>query len=74
MMGSKPKSAGALERAVAKYEAKLAKAPNPTQRQYASSMLRMAKDALERSREGEPVRESAEEGVVDLLKDEYAEL
>ena len=46
MLKQRAGSTGALERAVARYEAKLARAGNPTQRQYASSMLRMARSAL----------------------------
>ena len=46
MLTQRAGSTGKLERAVARYEAKLARAGNPTQRQYASSMLRMAKNAL----------------------------
>ena len=46
MLKQRAGSTGKLERAVARYEAKLARAGNPTQRQYASSMLRMAKNAL----------------------------
>ena len=72
MLGSaKGKSQGSLERAVAKYEAKLAKAVNPTQRQYAANMLGMARRALAESREGEPDVEPGGDDVVDLRKDEY---
>ncbi len=72
MLGSaKSKSQQSLERAVAKYEAKLAKAANPTQRQYASNMLGMARRALAESREGEPDVEPDGDDVVDLRKDEY---
>ena len=72
MLGSsKSKSRQGLERTVAKYEAKLAKAANPTQRQYASNMLGMAKRALAESRDGEPDVEPDGEDVVDLRKDEY---
>ncbi len=72
MLGSaKSKSQQSLERTVAKYEAKLAKAANPTQRQYASNMLGMAKRALAESREGEPEVEPGGDDVVDLRKDEY---
>ena len=52
---------------MAKYEAKLAKAANPTQRQYASTMLRMARAALAEARGGDP----ADGEVVDLHPDEY---
>ena len=72
MLGSgKAKSQLGLERTVAKYEAKLAKAANPTQRQYASNMLGMARRALAESRKGEPDAEPAGDDVVDLGKDEY---
>ncbi len=72
MLGSaKSKSHHGLERAVAKYEAKLAKAANPTQRQYASNMLGMAKRALAESREGEPDIEPDGDDVVNLRRDEY---
>ena len=72
MLGSaKSKSQQSLERAVAKYKAKLAKAANPTQRQYASNMLSMAKRALAESRQGEPDVEPDGEDVVELGKDEY---
>lgn len=74
MMGTKTKSRQSLARAIARYEAKLAQAPNPTRRQYAASMLRMARDAFEKSGNGEPAVEAAGEDVVDLHKDEYAEL
>ena len=66
-MAARPKPTHGLERAVAKYEAKLAKAANPTQRQYAANMLRMAKAALAEAREGDP----AGDDVVDLRPDEY---
>ena len=72
MLGSaKSKSQQSLERAVAKYEAKLAKAANPTQRQYAANMLGMARRALADSRAGEPDVEPDGDDVVDLRKDEY---
>ncbi len=71
MMGTKAKSRQSLERAMSRYEAKLAKATNPTQRQYASNMLRMTKDALDKTREGEPVLEVDGSDVVDLQRDEY---
>ncbi len=72
MLGSgKAKTQQGLERTVAKYEAKLAKAVNPTQRQYASNMLGMARRALAESREGEPDVEPPGDDVVDLGKDEY---
>ena len=71
MLSTKSKAQPALERAVAKYEMKLAKAPNPTQRQYASKMLHMARAALAESQAGEPVREAETEGVVTLHADEY---
>ena len=74
MMGTKTKTRQGLERAIAKYEAKLARAPNPTQRQYAATMLRMAKDALAKSEAGESTVESAGADVVDLHADEYAEI
>ena len=45
MLKQRVGSTGKLERAVARYEAKLARAGNPTQRQYASSMLGMASNA-----------------------------
>lgn len=70
-MPARPKPTHGLERAVAKYEAKLAKAANPTQRQYASNMLRMAKAALAEARGGEDVVEPAGDDVVDLRPDEY---
>ncbi len=66
MMTARPKPTHGLERAVAKYEAKLAKAANPTQRQYASNMLRMARAALAEARGGD-----ADGEVVDLHPDEY---
>ena len=66
-MAARPKPTHGLERAVAKYEAKLAKAANPTQRQYASNMLRMAKAALAEARGGELQGDD----VVDLHPDEY---
>jgi hypothetical protein len=72
MLGSsKAKSSQSLERTIAKYEAKLAKAANPTQRAYASSMLSNARKALAASREDEPAIEPAGDDVVDLHKDEY---
>ena len=71
MLAGKPKSTQSLERAVAKYEAKLAKAANATQRQYASSMLRMARAALAEARESEPTVEPAADDIVDLRPDEY---
>ena len=74
MMGTKTKSRQSLERAVARYETKLATAPNPTRRQYASTMLRMAKDALEHCGEGKPAGQADCADIVDLHKDEYAEL
>lgn len=52
MLKQRAGSTGKLERAVARYEAKLAGAINPTQRQYASSMLRMAKNALAEAQVG----------------------
>ena len=52
---------------MAKYESKLAKAANPTQRQYASNMLRMARAALAEARGGELQGDD----VVDLHPDEY---
>ena len=67
MMAARPKPTHGLERAVAKYESKLAKAVNPTQRQYASNMLRMARAALAEARGGDP----AGDDVVDLHPDEY---
>ncbi len=66
-MAARPKPTHGLERAVAKYEAKLAKAANPTQRQYASNMLRMAKAALAEARGGELQGDD----VFDLHPDEY---
>ena len=72
MLGTKAKSHQSLERSIAKYEAKLAKAPNPTQRQYASSMLRMAKAALETSLSEEPAKEPAGDDIVTLHQDEYS--
>ena len=72
MIGSsKAKSQGGLERAISKYEAKLAKAANPTQRNYASSMLSMARQALAKSQDGDPLVEPDGADVVDLHKDEY---
>ena len=72
MLGSaKSKSRQSLDRAVAKYEAKLAKATNPTQRQYAANMLAMARRALAESRAGEPDVEPDGADVVELGKDEY---
>ncbi len=72
MLGaSKAKSHGGLERSIAKYEAKLAKAANPTQRRYASSMLNMARQALEKSQDGVPVTEPDGADIVNLHKDEY---
>jgi hypothetical protein len=72
MLGtSKAKSQQSLERAIAKYQAKLAKAASPSQRQYAAGMLRMAERALAKSRDGEPVREADAENTVSLGKDEY---
>lgn len=71
MTAGRPKSLHGLERAVAKYEAKLARAVNPTQRQYAGNMLRMAKAALAEAREREPDIEPAGDDVVDLRPDEY---
>ncbi len=71
MMQGKPKSTQSLERAAAKYEAKLAKAANPTQRAYASSMLRMARAALAEAREGEPTIEPGGADVIDLHPDDY---
>ena len=68
MLAAKPKSHQSLERSIARYAAKLAKAPNPTQRQYASNMLRMAKAALEADRAGAPV----DDDVVTLREDEYS--
>jgi hypothetical protein len=67
----KPKSPQSLERAIAKYESKLAKAVSPSQRQYAATMLRMAQEALVKSRDGQPVQEPEETGTVTLDKDEY---
>ena len=72
MLKQKPASAGKLERTVGKYRAKLARAGNPTQRQYASSMLRMAEQALADSRAGEPDVEPPEPGVVTLHPGEYS--
>ncbi len=72
MLKPKGASVGKLERAVAKYEAKLARASNPTQRQYASSMLRMAAQALAESRAGEPDVEPADPDVVTLHPGEYS--
>ncbi len=74
MMGTKTKSQHSLQRAIARYEAKLAEAQTPTRRQYAAGMLRMAKDALEASRAGEPTIEVEGDNVVDLHKGEYAEV
>ena len=70
-MTARPKPTHGLERAVAKYEAKLAKAANPTQRQYASNMLRMARAALAEAQAGDPAVEPAGDDVVDLRPDEY---
>lgn len=72
MLGrSKAKSQQSLERAITKYRAKLEKAASPSQRQYAASMLRMAEQALAKSKDGEPVREPDGENTVNLGKDEY---
>jgi hypothetical protein len=69
---SKAKSFRGLERTIAKYETKVAKAVNPSQRQYATSMLRMAQSALAESKEGRPEREEHGPDVVNLRKDEYS--
>jgi hypothetical protein len=75
MLGtSKAKSQQSLERAIAKYQTKLAKAASPSQRQYAASMLRMAEQALAKSRDGQPLREPEGENTVNLGKDEYEEI
>jgi hypothetical protein len=66
------KSFQSLERTITKYELKAAKAANPSQRQYAASMLRMARNALAKAREDRPSVESGAD-VVNLRKDEYAE-
>ncbi|WP_158808035.1 hypothetical protein [Beijerinckia sp. L45] len=72
MLGTgKAKSQQSLERAIAKYQTKLAKAVSPSQRQYAASMLRMAEQALAKSRDGQPVRERDGDDTVNLSKDEY---
>ena len=70
-MAGRAKSHHGLERAVAKYAAKLAKAANPTQRQYASNMLRMARAALAEAQAGDPMVELAGDDVVELRPDEY---
>ena len=70
-MTSKAKSHHGLERAVAKYETKVAKAANPTQRQYASNMLRMARAALAEAQAGDATVAPAGDDVVDLRPDEY---
>jgi hypothetical protein len=67
----KAKSQQSLERAIAKYQTKLAKAVSPSQRQYAASMLRMAEQALAKSRDGQPLREREGDDTVNLSKDEY---
>ena len=74
MMSTKTKTRQSLERAISKYEGKLAKAPNPTQRQYAANMLRMAKEALAKSAADEPAVEATGADIVDLHTDEYAEI
>ena len=71
MLKTKVASTRQLERSIAKYEAKLAKAANPTQRQYASRMLHMARQALAESGAGEPVTEADDAGTVTLHRSEY---
>ncbi len=72
MLGTgKAKSQQSLERAIAKYQTKLAKAVSPSQRQYAASMLRMAEQALAKSQDGQPLRERDGDDTVNLSKDEY---
>jgi hypothetical protein len=72
MLGtSKAKSPQSLERAIAKYQTKLAKAASPSQRQYAAGMLRMAEQALAASKDGRPLREPHDDKTFDLGKDEY---
>ena len=73
MLKQRAGSMGKLERAVARYEAKLARAGNPTQRQYASSMLRMAKNALaEAQLDGGRFAEPSDPRVVTLHPGEYS--
>jgi hypothetical protein len=71
MGGSKAKSLRSLERTVAKYELKAATAANPSQRQYALNMMRMAQGALAKAREGDAAAEAGGADVVNLRKDEY---
>ena len=71
MLKTKVASTRTLERTVAKYENKLARAANPTQKQYASRMLHMARQALAESRTGEPETEARDADVVTLHRSEY---
>ncbi len=71
MLKTKVASTQALERSIAKYEAKLAKATNPTQKQYASRMLHMARQALAESQAGQPDAEARDAGAVTLHRSEY---
>ena len=71
MLKTKVASTRTLERAVAKYETKLARAGNPTQKQYASRMLHMARQALAESGAGESVSEGDDAGTVTLHRSEY---
>ena len=71
MLRTKVASTTALERSVAKYEAKLTKAANPTQRQYASRMLHMARQALAEAQADAPVTEPRDPDVVTLHRSEY---
>ena len=69
MLKTKVASARDLKRSIAKYEAKLAKAVNPTQKQYASRMLHMARQALAEEATVEPPADAGD--VVTLHKSEY---
>ena len=71
MLRSQTKTPKDLERAIARYETKLLRASNPTQRRYAAGMLRTARAALAKSREGEPDVVGEHDGIVTLGRDEY---
>ena len=71
MLKTKVASTRTLERTVARYETKLARATSPTQKQYASRMLHMARQALAEAKADQPVVEARDADVVTLHRSEY---
>lgn len=71
-MNQKLKPAHHWERKIAQYDAKIAKAKNPTQRSYAMQMKRIAENSLKAARGGVLVVDP-DPAVVDLHQGEYRE-